>query len=161
MQMDGMDDMMMMMYMTFYQSNELTLLFKNLNSSDNGKYLCLLLIVFSMGLSIEALGYLRQRNMTNSKFLANEDEVSMGQKLLLTFNYMIATTLAYALMLAVMSFNAGVFIATILGLSAGYFIFSHLKDNNEKQLAYYMRDYTIPVMRNQDPQSNINNNIVQ
>ena len=58
MQMDGMDDMMMM-YMTFYNSNELTLLFKDFNSSDNGKYLCLLLIVFSMGLSIEALGYLR------------------------------------------------------------------------------------------------------
>ena len=59
MQMDGMDDMMMMMYMTFYNSNELTLLFKDVNSSDNGKYLCLLLIVFFMGLSIEALGYLR------------------------------------------------------------------------------------------------------
>ena len=78
MKMDGMDDMMMMMYMTFYQSNELTLLFKNLNSSDNGKYFSLLLIVFSMGIGIEALGYLRQRNMANSKFLANEDEVGLG-----------------------------------------------------------------------------------
>ena len=94
--------------------------------------------------------------MANSKFLANEDEVGLGQKLLLTFNYMIATTLAYALMLAIMSFNAGVFAATILGLSTGYFIFNHLKENNEKQLAYYMRDYTIPVLRNQDPKQNNN-----
>ena len=71
MKMDMGMDMDMMMYMTFYQSNELTLLFKNLKSSDNGTYFGLLFLIFAMGFTIEALGYLRFRSMIENKFLAN------------------------------------------------------------------------------------------
>ena len=47
---------------------------------------------------------------------------------------MIQVTLAYLLMLAVMSFNVGVFIATILGLSVGNFIINPYKLQIDRDL---------------------------
>ena len=67
-----MDMSMPMMYMTFYQSNELTLLFKNLKSDQNGSYIFLLILVFAMALTVEVLSYLRFKMMIDSKLLAND-----------------------------------------------------------------------------------------
>ena len=49
--------------------------------------------------------------------------------------YFISVLFAYALMLCVMSFNVGCFIATILGLTLGNFVFGPLKLNDEIMLA--------------------------
>ena len=49
--------------------------------------------------------------------------------------YFICVLFAYALMLCVMSFNVGCFIATILGLTLGNFVFGPLKLADEIKLA--------------------------
>jgi Ctr copper transporter family len=51
----------------------------------------------------------------------------MTARLVITISYFLSTTLSYALMLVVMTFNGGLFIATCLGLSFGYFLFGYLK----------------------------------
>ena len=48
-----------MMYMYFYQTPKLTLLFKNLNSDSGGTYFLLLLITAALSFALEALSFLR------------------------------------------------------------------------------------------------------
>jgi hypothetical protein len=62
----------------------------------------------------------------------------------LSLSNFLSVTLAYGLMLCVMSYNTGIFIAAIFGLSIGHFIFSYLKLKSKMQLDYYTRDYTNP-----------------
>jgi len=54
----------------------------------------------------------------------------MQAKGIMTFTYFLSLTLSYALMLVVMSFNVGLFIATCMGLAFGYFIFGYMKKRN-------------------------------
>ena len=44
--------------------------------------------------------------------------------------YGLSALLSYALMLVVMTFNGNLFIATVLGLAFGYFVFGYLKKKN-------------------------------
>ena len=44
-------------------------------------------------------------------------------KLLLTLMYAVNVTISYLLMLAIMTYNVGYFIAIVGGLAAGHFIF--------------------------------------
>ena len=52
-------------------------------------------------------------------------------RLTLIFLYMLNTFFSYMLMLIVMTFNAGLFCATIVGLTIGYAIFGNLKKKSE------------------------------
>ena len=56
-------------------------------------------------------------------------------KLIQSLNYMIQVALAYCLMLCVMSFNTGVFIATIVGLTVGNFIVNPHKLHIDRLIA--------------------------
>ncbi len=56
-------------------------------------------------------------------------------KFVQTLNYMIQVSLAYFLMLCVMSFNMGVFIATIAGLTVGNFIVNPKKLQIDRLIA--------------------------
>jgi hypothetical protein len=51
-------------------------------------------------------------------------------KLIIVGSYFLSTLFSYALMLVVMSFNVGLFFASVFGLSFGYFIFGYLKKKN-------------------------------
>ena len=51
----------------------------------------------------------------------------MANKIHITVTYFLSITLSYALMLVVMTFNGGLFLATCFGLATGYFIFGYLK----------------------------------
>ena len=64
--------------------------------------------------------------------LLNRDDLSlsMKNKLIITGSYFLSTLLSYSLMLVVMSFNGFLFIATVMGLGFGYFIFGYLKNKN-------------------------------
>ena len=58
----------------------------------------------------------------------------MMSRLMITFTYFVSVTLAYGLMLVIMSFNFGVFVAIVLGLTIGNGVFTHLK---RKKFKYY------------------------
>ena len=115
------------MYMSFYAGNDVELLFKGFKSKSDepGKYFGLLLLVFVVAFCIELLSHIRFRIM--SKHAANEEQIPVGDKILMCLNYLFSVTLAYGLMLCVMSYNRGVFFATIFGLGVGNHLFFYLK----------------------------------
>ena len=119
--------MMMMMYMSFYNTNDLVLLFKQIDSkADNSKYAGLLAIVACLVLMMEALSFMRFKSVYQINNLT-QGEFTFTQKLALTGNYMLSVTLAYAIMLCIMSFNAGVFITVIVSLTACHAGFGYYK----------------------------------
>ena len=68
----------------------------------------------------------------------------MATRAIITLSYFFSTMLSYSLMLVVMSFNGYLFIATVLGLGFGYFVFGLLKKRNHlrsKALAGQERIY--------------------
>ena len=60
--------------------------------------------------------------------------VNFKQRLLITLTYMLNVAFGYLLMLIVMSYNAGIFISTIIGLTTGYLIFGYLKKKRSVML---------------------------
>ena len=54
----------------------------------------------------------------------------MKAKLVITFTYFLSLLLSYLLMLVVMTFNGGLFLASCFGLSFGFFLFGYMKKKN-------------------------------
>lgn len=48
-------------------------------------------------------------------------------RFLIALTYLVCIFFSYILMLIVMTFNGGLFIATVLGLTTGYFIFGFIR----------------------------------
>jgi hypothetical protein len=46
---------------------------------------------------------------------------------MISLTYLVSIFLSYMLMLIVMTYNGGIFIVTILGLTVGYFIFGFIR----------------------------------
>merc|ERR1712070_888872 len=90
--------------------------------------------------------------MRDSDHWVKTGGISLPKRLLITLTYLVQVTIAYGLMLAVMSFNVGAFFATCGGLTMGNFLTSYWKlrqeidDFNENQGlddAKYMRNNRI------------------
>ena len=115
----------MMMPMWFENSDRVKLLFENFKSDkgETGKYIGLLVFVVALGFLLEVVNYLRYQKSLEFK----NKEKTGSFKMMLIMTYGLSVTLAYALMLCVMSFNVGVFFATIVGLTIGNFVFSPMK----------------------------------
>lgn len=135
--------------MYFSSGLDVTLWFKGLASNGPWGYLGLLLLVFSVGLLQECLTTYRVVCMKRASMRANvrlvngapnssqeldindvglgfvlhqKFKVTVKDRLAVTALYGVNITLAYLLMLAAMTYNAGVFVATVLGISTGYFL---------------------------------------
>ncbi|KAM3376133.1 copper transporter 6-like [Capsicum galapagoense] len=107
----------MMMHVTFFWEKSAEILFSGWPPGyDNlGMYILALVIVFSMAVFVE---FLSSSNYINE---SNVDHVIAG--LLQTILYGLRIGLAYVVMLAVMSFNVGVFLVAIVGRLLGFLVF--------------------------------------
>ncbi|KAL3365213.1 hypothetical protein AABB24_010393 [Solanum stoloniferum] len=121
----------MMMHMTFFWGKTTEILFSGWPGYDNlGMYILALVVVFFMAVFVE---FLSQSNYINKSNV--DDHVTFG--LLQTILYGLRIGLAYVVMLAVMSFNGGVFLVAIVGHSLGFMVFGSRvfkKSSSEKNL---------------------------
>ena len=119
--------MMKTICMYFYQSTEVTYLFKNLKIDTTGIYILFLLITFVLAFFTEYLASLRQilifHARNEMKTLSNSDlarQKSTKLRFKLFFIQLIRVTLSFMLMLLCMTFNIGLCLAVILGLTTAY-----------------------------------------
>jgi solute carrier family 31 (copper transporter), member 1 len=111
------DTMMMgqmhdMMHMTFFWGKDALILFDNWPAGSSGKYVLALILVFAMSILIEFL--------SSTRFIKpGSNPVVAG--LVQTLLHVLRVGLAYLVMLALMSFNGGVFLVAVLGHAVGFF----------------------------------------
>ncbi|TMW82238.1 hypothetical protein EJD97_006447 [Solanum chilense] len=116
------DHMMMSMgltHMTFFWGKNAEILFSGWPGTRTGMYVLALIIVFVVSLFVEWL--------SNSNYL--KDKMSNYNGLVKTFVHGLKIALAYLLMLAIMSFNVGVFIVVVAGHTLGYFLFGRCNNS--------------------------------
>ncbi|KAL4558190.1 hypothetical protein LXL04_036388 [Taraxacum kok-saghyz] len=115
----------MMMHMTFYWGKDALILFTGWPGPDNlGMYALALIFVFFLALIVEWLAYC---NLVQMK----SDDVSSG--LAQTLVYGLRVGFAFMVMLALMSFNVGVFLVAVLGHAVGFFFFRVVIQSQEKK----------------------------
>ncbi|KAI3461554.1 hypothetical protein Pfo_018217 [Paulownia fortunei] len=118
----------MMMHMTFFWGKNTEILFDGWPGYDHlGMYVLALVVVFFLAVIVEWLSHcniLRESSSSSSRRSA-----AVG--LLQTLMYAIRIGLAYLVMLAIMSFNAGVFLVAIAGHGIGFFFFGSRAFNKQ------------------------------
>ncbi|XP_058079339.1 copper transporter 5 [Magnolia sinica] len=126
-----------MMHMTFYWGRKVTLLVDSWKTDSWPSYLLTLLALFLFSAFYQYMENRRLRfkilSSSSSKPAPSSSPPSITTPLLYhTKNparvasailFGINSALGYLLMLAIMSFNGGVFIAVVVGLAVGYLIF--------------------------------------
>ncbi|XP_076898879.1 copper transporter 1-like [Bidens hawaiensis] len=103
-----------MMHMTFYLGKDALILFKGWPGTSTGMYALALVFVFFLALLVEWLAHC---NLKMTKF-----DVA-GTGMAQTLVYTIRVGLGFMVMLAIMSFNVGVFLAAVSGHALGFFFF--------------------------------------
>ena len=119
--------------MYFYQSPRVLFLFKSWESEEVGTYFVFVVITFIMAFSIEFLNFKRYQMQSETLEQINEkldseqqDEVykiSFLGRAKIMMVYFLSLLFSYVLMLIVMTFNFGLFLSAVLGLTLGYFVF--------------------------------------
>ncbi|XP_020236571.1 copper transporter 5.1 [Cajanus cajan] len=122
-----------MMHMTFYWSKNVTLLIGSWKTNDWTEYIlslfaCLVVSVFYQVLENRRI---RLKLIGAGKPFPPEIETPLLRRKLAgnrakvagAFLFGLSSAIGYLLMLAVMSFNGGVFVAIVVGLAIGYFFF--------------------------------------
>lgn len=103
----------MMMHMTFFWGKDADILFNNWPGGKSGMYVLALVFVFVMAVLVELLSHTR--------FIKpGSNHVVSG--LIKTLLHVLRVGLAYLVMLALMSFNGGVFLVAVLGHALGFFV---------------------------------------
>ncbi|XP_062085068.1 copper transporter 1-like [Humulus lupulus] len=104
----------MMMHMTFFWGSQAEILFSGWPGSRPGMYALALVFVFFLAVIVEWLSHCRLIKSTGSRVAAG---------LFQTLLHAVRVGLAYMVMLAIMSFNVGVFLVAIAGHAVGFLIF--------------------------------------
>ena len=96
-----------------------------------------MLATFAIAFAIEGLNSWRYNMQAETYSKINEtlasekpDEVykvSCMQRFKIMLVYFVSLFFSYILMLVIMTFNAGLFVATIMGLTSGYFVFGFIR----------------------------------
>uniref|UniRef100_A0A1J3GS53 Copper transport protein n=2 Tax=Noccaea caerulescens TaxID=107243 RepID=A0A1J3GS53_NOCCA len=111
---------MMMMHMTFFWGTNTEVLFSGWPGTSSGMYALCLIFVFFLSVLTEWLAHSSLLRGTTG------DSANPVAGLVQTAVYTLRTGLAYLVMLAVMSFNAGVFIAALAGHAIGFMLFGSI-----------------------------------
>ncbi|CAA0372271.1 Copper transporter 6 [Arabidopsis thaliana] len=106
---------MIMMHMTFFWGKNTEILFSGWPGTSLGMYVLCLIVVFLLAVIVEWLAH--------SSILRGRGSTSRAKGLVQTAVYTLKTGFAYLVMLAVMSFNGGVFIVAIAGFAVGFMLF--------------------------------------
>ncbi|GMH11181.1 hypothetical protein Nepgr_013022 [Nepenthes gracilis] len=104
---------MMVMHMTFFWGKNAQILFDGWPGNRAGMYALSLVIVFLLAAAVECLS-------RSQVIKPGTNGVAAG--LLLTAMHTVRMGLAYLVMLAVMSFNGGVFLAAVGGHAVGFLV---------------------------------------
>ncbi|KAK1311556.1 Copper transporter 1 [Acorus calamus] len=110
--MGGHDAKPMMMHMTFFWGKDGYILFHGWPGERLGMYVLALVAVFVASVAVEWLGS------------ARIESDRAGARVARTVVHAVRVGLAYLVMLALMSFNVGVFIAAVAGHAFGFMVFS-------------------------------------
>ncbi|KAJ4788461.1 hypothetical protein LUZ62_039707 [Rhynchospora pubera] len=97
--------------MTFFWGRKAEVLFTDWPGDRRGMYALALIVVFLLGVVTEMISSHRVDRLTHKKGLAQ------------TAVHTLRVGLMYLLMLAVMSFNGGIFIAACVGHAVGFLLF--------------------------------------
>ncbi|XP_042510706.1 copper transporter 1-like [Macadamia integrifolia] len=111
----GMENHKMTMHMTFFWGKNAEILFSGWPGTRTGMYVLSLIVVFVLAVLVEWLSHSHFIKSRNNNFVAG---------LLQTLMHAVRMGLAYLVMLAVMSFNLGVFIAAVAGHALGFLLFA-------------------------------------
>ena len=126
-----------MMHMTFYWSKQVTLLFDSWKTDSWTSYIlsllaCLIVSIFYQFLENRRI---RLKLLASGKPISEEIQVpllrqkligskaKLGVKVAGAVLFGLSSAIGYFLMLSIMSFNGGVFIAIVVGLAVGYLFF--------------------------------------
>ncbi|CAN4115995.1 unnamed protein product [Withania somnifera] len=104
--------MNMVMQMNFYWGKDVTILFKGWPDNHLGMYILSLLFVFFMAFGVEIMSM--GPRMIIKRSIAGVIQAGIY--------YTVRMVLVYFVMLAVMSFNIGIFIVAILGHGLGFVV---------------------------------------
>ncbi|CAM8916371.1 unnamed protein product [Rhodiola kirilowii] len=121
--------------MTFYWGQATDILIPNWPGESSTMYAIALITIFLISMIVEWLSHARV-------IKPHLNDVVAG--LLQTLMYAARTALAYLVMLAVMSFNVGVFVAAITGYATGFMIFGSRIFNRSGQLEYDGKSADLP-----------------
>ncbi|KAL9235334.1 hypothetical protein vseg_010098 [Gypsophila vaccaria] len=107
--------MMMMMHMSFYWGSDAQVLFTGWPGNRSpGMYIASLAVVFLLAFLLECL--------SRSTLIDTRVRNRVVSGLLRTLLHAVRMGVAYLVMLAVMSFNVGVFMAAVAGHALGFFV---------------------------------------
>ena len=116
--------MMETMCMYFYQTTQVKYIFESLDVQTSGQYCGILAVAFTLGFTTELLSILiNNYDQVTSQKVLNEKKLHQKRRLLSMALFGVRLFCAYLCMLTAMTYNGGLLIAVVLGMTSAYTTF--------------------------------------